>query len=111
MNRRNIISLSATAASVLASLPGSALAQQGSLKGQLVGTWILVSYDRVASDGSKQPIFGASQGSLMLDAGGRYMYMVADMTRSKWTSKDRTQTTADEYAAAARGLARIFHEQ
>jgi hypothetical protein len=44
----------------------------------------------------------------MLDAGGHYMYMVADMTRSKWNSKDRTQTTAEEYAAAAKGLVAQF---
>ena len=38
MNRRNILSLSATAVLGLALLPGSAIAQQKSLKEQLVGT-------------------------------------------------------------------------
>ena len=108
MNRRNIISLSAIAASALFTLPGSAFAQQELLKEQLVGTWTLVSYDRVAVDGSKKPVFGASKGSLMLDAGGHYMYLVADMIRNKWNSKDRTQTTAEEYAAAAKGLVAQF---
>jgi hypothetical protein len=50
MNRRNIVSLLAIAASLLATLSGSAFAQQELLKEQLVGTWTLVSYDRVASD-------------------------------------------------------------
>ena len=104
MNRRNIISLSATAASALTALLGSAFAQQKLLKEQLVGTWTLVSYDSFAGDGSKKPVFGSSKGYLMLDAGGHYMYMVVDMTRDKWKSKNRTQTTSEEYAAAAKGL-------
>ena len=108
MNRRNIISLSAIAASALATLPGSAFAQQKSLKEQLVGTWELVSYDSVAADGSKKPVFGSLKGYVMLDAGGHYMYMVVDMTRNKWNSKNRTQTTSEEYAAAAKGLVAQF---
>ena len=36
------------------------------------------------------------------------MYLVADMIRNKWNSKDRTQTTAEEYAAAAKGLVAQF---
>ena len=36
------------------------------------------------------------------------MYMVVDMTRSKWNSKNRTQTTSEEYAAAAKGLVAQF---
>ena len=108
MNRRNIISLSATAASALATLPGSAFAQQKLLKEQLVGTWTLISYDSVAADRSKKPVFGSSKGYLMLDAGGHYMYMVVDMTRDKWKSKNRTQTTGEEYAAAAKGLVAQF---
>ena len=108
MNRRNIISLSAIAASALAILPGSAFAQQKSLKEQLVGTWTLISYDSVAADGSKKSVFGSLKGYVMLDAGGHYMYMVVDMTRSKWNSKDRTQTTNEEYAAAAKGLVAQF---
>ena len=40
MNRRNVLSLSVATALGLALLPGSAVAQQKSLKEQLVGTWI-----------------------------------------------------------------------
>jgi hypothetical protein len=39
MNRRNIFSLSAISALGLAMLPGSADAQQKTLKEQIVGTW------------------------------------------------------------------------
>ena len=108
MNRRSIIGQSAIAASALATLSGSAFAQQKLLKEQLVGTWTLVSYDSVAVNGSKKPVFGSSKGYLMLDAGGHYMYMVVDMTRNKWKSKNRTETTAEEYAAAAKGLVAQF---
>jgi len=44
MNRRCILSISAMTALGLALLPGSAVAQQKSLKETLVGTWTLVSY-------------------------------------------------------------------
>ena len=108
MNRRNIISLSAIAASALATLPGSAFAQQKLLKEQLVGTWTLVSYDSIAADGSRKPVFGSSKGYLMLDAGGHYMYMVVDMTRNRWNSNNRTQITGEEFAAAAKGLVAQF---
>jgi hypothetical protein len=44
MNRRNIFILSAITALGL-TLPPSSFAQQGSLRQQLVGTWIIVSCD------------------------------------------------------------------
>jgi hypothetical protein len=43
MNRRSILSISAMTVLALAVLPGSAVAQQKTLKDQLVGTWTLVS--------------------------------------------------------------------
>jgi hypothetical protein len=54
MNRRNIFTLSAITALGLALLPGSAVAQQGTLKQQLVGTWTLVSDETTAPSGTKQ---------------------------------------------------------
>ncbi|HEY5504531.1 MAG TPA: lipocalin-like domain-containing protein, partial [Sedimentisphaerales bacterium] len=52
MNRRFILSLSAITALGLALLPGRAVAQQKSLKNQLVGTWTIVSITTKLSDGS-----------------------------------------------------------
>jgi hypothetical protein len=43
MNRRNILSSSAITALGLIVLPGSTVAQQKSVKEQLVGTWTFVS--------------------------------------------------------------------
>ena len=53
MNRRSIIGISATTVLALALLPGHALAQQKSLKEQLVGTWKIVSSHNVRGDGSR----------------------------------------------------------
>ena len=48
MKRRNILGLSLITALGLALLPSSAVSQQKSLKDQLVGTWTLVSWERVS---------------------------------------------------------------
>ena len=58
MNRFHILSLSVATALGLALLPGSALAQQKSLKEQLAGTWTIISNDNVAPDGTKRQLFG-----------------------------------------------------
>jgi hypothetical protein len=56
MNRRSIFILSAISALGLALLPSGIVAQQGSLQKQLVGTWMLVSYDATAADGTRQEL-------------------------------------------------------
>jgi hypothetical protein len=51
----------------------ASLAQQKSLKEQLVGTWTLVSSDQVRSDGSKVQQFGANpKGINVFDANGHF---------------------------------------
>src|SRR5260370_36846836 len=80
MNRRTPLAMSTTALLCLAvSLSASAsLAQQKSLKEQLVGTWTLVSSDQVRPDGSKLKQFGANpKGINVFDANGRFFLMVA----------------------------------
>jgi hypothetical protein len=77
MNRRSILNFSAMTALGLALLPGSGVAQQKSLKDQLVGTWTLVSCD------IKQPYCVNPTGTLMLDAGGRYAQLIAARGRPK----------------------------
>jgi hypothetical protein len=108
MNQRSILAVSALAATGLIAA-GQAIAQPKALKDQLIGTWSLVSYDSIAADGTKKAVFGAGpKGYLMLDAGGRFTYILVDMSRAKWKGADRTQTTVDEYAAAAKGLVAQF---
>ncbi len=111
MNRRHILSLSVITALGLALLPGSALAQQKSLKDQLVGAWTLVSNDTIAADGTKQQTFGANPtGILIFDAGGRYASVtgVPDRPKFKATGNLRSAGTAEEFAAAARGFGANF---
>jgi hypothetical protein len=52
MNRRNILGLSTVAAFGLALLPSGGVAQQKTLKDQLVGTWTLVSTTTTRPDGT-----------------------------------------------------------
>jgi hypothetical protein len=97
MNRRGMLSISAMTAFGLALLPGSAAAQQGTLKQQLVGTWILVSYQITASDGTKRQI-ASPKGMLIFDAGGRYVMAGERGDRPKF--KSPAQATTEELAAA-----------
>ena len=66
---------------VLAAASGFA---QGSLKEQATGTWSLVSFDIIAADGSKKPVFSPKpKGTLFLAANGRYAMMIVDPERPK----------------------------
>ena len=91
--------------------PGGALAQQKTLKEQLVGAWTFVSNDTIAPDGTKQQPFGANPtGILILDAGGRYAVVTGQPDRPKFkaTSNFRSAATVEEWAAAARAFAANF---
>src|SRR5260370_38691784 len=71
MNRRNILSLSVITAFGLAMLTGNAMAQQKSLKEQLIGTWTLVSVVEVYQDGRKENPWGpAVKGAVSFDPKG-----------------------------------------
>jgi len=99
MNRRNILNISTMVALGLALLPASAIAQQGTLKQQLVGTWTLVSYDATPLNGAKGQPFGANpKGVLIVEAGGRYAELLGPPDRPKY--KNPLQPTAEERAAA-----------
>jgi hypothetical protein len=101
MNRRNIFSLSVIAALGLASLPGSAVSQQKTLKDQLVGAWMLVSIDNIMPDGKKQQLFGTNpNGILILDVSGRFAQVQMPANRPKFKSANRLEATAEESTAA-----------
>ena len=109
MSRASIPDLLAVAALSLCLLPGSAGAQQKTLKEQLVGTWSLVSIDSTGADGKKTQVFGAQpKGTLMLDAGGHYAMVLTDPGRPKWKSEVRTALSTEELAVAAKGLVAQF---
>jgi hypothetical protein len=96
---RSIFILSAFAALGLALLPGSIVAQQGTLRQQLVGTWTIVSYGFTLGDGTKRQIANP-KGILIFDAGGWYAHVTARADRPKF--KSASQPTTEEVAAATR---------
>jgi hypothetical protein len=101
MRTLTVIGLSAILAAGAGLSPGSAVAQQKSLKEQLVGTWILVSCTN-SRDGITVPTCINPNGSLSFDASGRYMEMRAVRGRPKFTAGPNSP--ADEFKAAARGF-------
>ena len=107
MNRRSILGLSAVAAGLVL-MSNSAVAQQRSLKEQLVGTWTVVSCDSASANGAKQPFCVNPNGILILDANGRYATIVAARGRPKLASGNRSEVPAEQFKAAAMGLAANF---
>jgi hypothetical protein len=111
MNRRSIFTLSAITVAGLAFAPGSTIAQQGSLKQQLVGTWMLVSTEDTEPNGTKRQYFGANpRGILIFDAGGRYAQVSGRPDRPKFkdSANLRLDTPAAQYGEAARAFAGNF---
>jgi len=104
MNRRGILSISTVMAFGLAALSGSALAQQKSLKEQLVGTYTLVSVASTARDGTKVDLFGTSpRGLITFDAGGHYAQIVVRPDRPRFKANNRLEGTPEENRAALAG--------
>jgi hypothetical protein len=89
MNRRCILSISAMTVFGLASVPGSAIGQEKSLKDQIVGTWILVSTETMTQSGKRYPYGTDPRGILILDAIGRYAVVQGRIDRPKLKSAVR----------------------
>ena len=78
MNRRSMLTTSVPMVLAAALLPSSVVAQEKSLKDQLVGTWIFVSAQDVKPDGTKVDPWGPNpKGVAMYDAKGRFTFMIA----------------------------------
>ena len=104
MNGRGILTISALTALGLAFLSGGAVSQQKSLKDQIIGTWVLVSNDNVAPDGTKRQIFGANpKGILIFEANGRYAQIFIRPGRPNFKVNNRLQGTPEEIRAAYEG--------
>jgi hypothetical protein len=108
MDGRTICTLSA-AALVIGLVPGSIVAQQGTLKHQLVGAWTFVSNEATSANGTKRPgpFADNSKGILILDASGRYAEVTSKSDRPKlpnFKPTDRSQMTAQELGTAAIGF-------
>jgi hypothetical protein len=71
-------------------LPAGALAQQQTLKEQLVGAWIVVSNASIAANGARENFYGANpKGVLIFDASGRYALVQGKPDRAKLKSASR----------------------
>jgi hypothetical protein len=77
MHRRTIFNLSAITALGLALLPSNIVAQQGTLKQQLTGTWTLVS--RAANSNTRPN----TKGILILESSGYYAELFGPPDRSR----------------------------
>jgi len=109
MHRHNGIALSVVLVLGLALLPSSALSQQKSLKDELVGTWVVVSWDQTMKDGTKFQRFGASpKGVNVFDANGRFVIMFARADLPKIASNNPNTPTPDEANAIAKGSVAYF---
>lgn len=111
LNRRNTLALSTMALLFLGiGLPASnAVAQQKSLKEQLVGTWTFVSAVNTRPDGTKfDPWSGKAVGWQIFDSTGHFSFQVIRSDIPKLASNNRLQGTADEFKAVAQGVLSYF---
>ena len=107
MYPRHIVTLSAIAALGLSLLLGNAMAQQKSLKDQLVGTWILVEAIDVHPDGSRTNPWGTNpKGTYMFDASGHFAQMLLRSDLPKY--KNRAEGTAEENKAVVQGSVAMY---
>jgi hypothetical protein len=98
-----IITISALLLAV--ALPaGDALAQQKSLKDQIVGTWTLVSNYVEFQDGRREEPFGGDQkGFASFDTNGRFSWLIMGAARKKFAANNRLEGTPEENKAAVAG--------
>lgn len=109
MDRRHILRFSAVAAALML-LPGTGIAQQKSIKDQLVGAWSLLIVDGVKADGTRMPIYGPNPiGSLIFTPNGRYsLQLMRTIARPPFASNNRDTGTAEENKATAQGTLSYF---
>jgi Lipocalin-like domain len=109
MNQRNVLRVSVVTVLALALLPSSAVSQQKSLKDQLIGTWIIVSNNSVAPDGTKHQVFGPNpKGMLVFDATGQYSQIIVNPEVPKFKINNRLKGTPEENTTAVQGTTATF---
>jgi hypothetical protein len=102
MNRRSIFNFSAMTVLGLALVPSGTVAQQKSLKDQLVGTWTFVSATTKRPDGSPQ--WGSNPKGLAIFAdNGRFSESIMRSDRTKFAANNRLQGTPDDNKVTAQG--------
>lgn len=97
------ISFGVISAIILAASPASS--QSSSLKDALVGTWVATSAYNDLADGSRfLPLGDSVKGSLMLDAGGHFSWILVRPDIPKFASNNRLKGTDAEFKATALGV-------
>ena len=109
MNKHSILGISAATVIGLALLAGSAVAQQKTLKEQLVGTWLVVSNTTTRADGTKVDTFGPNpKGIFIYESNGRFAIISTRADIPKFASNNRGTGTADENKAVVQGSIAYF---
>src|ERR1700760_4648962 len=105
MNRRYAFGLCAIGLVTIAAFPNCSLAQEKSLKDQLVGTWIYVSSTGKREDGGRVPR-PSLQGAVTYTADGRFHFITTPIDAPKYASNDSSRPSPDEaMAMASRSIA------
>jgi len=109
MNRRNLTQLSVITLLALIFLPGPVLAQQKSLKEQLIGTWAYVSSVDTNKEGVKSDRWGPNaKGLIIFEANGQYSFMISRSDIPKFAVNNVNQGTATENKAVVNGMISHF---
>ncbi|MGE8450038.1 MAG: lipocalin-like domain-containing protein, partial [Pseudomonadales bacterium] len=109
--RRSTLALSTMALLLLGTgFPASnAVAQQKSIKEQLVGTWTFVSAVNTRPDGTTFDAFAkGTPGILIFDNTGHFSSQIIQSNIPKFVSNNRKEGTADEFKAVAMGILSYF---
>lgn len=110
MIRGAALALSVAAPSLLVILSGRVVAQQTSLKEQIIGTWTLSSFYRECPDGSKSDVLGPRpQGLRIFLSDGRISNHVMRSDLPKFASSRPQEGTADENKAVVQGTFLSFY--
>jgi hypothetical protein len=109
MNRRNILALYALAPCLGTMMISDAMAQQKSLKEQLIGNWTFVSGIDTNKDGTKTDRFGPNaKGLAMFDASGRFSFLISRASIPKFAAGNVNQGTAEENKSVVQGIIAYF---
>jgi hypothetical protein len=104
MDRRGILRLSGVVPLALTFFSGHAVAQQRTVKQQLVGTWTFVRTEATQADGKKILPFGPNpKGTLIFTEDGHFAHMQVAGDTPKFASNSRVTGTAEENKAVVQG--------
>ncbi len=109
MNRRMRVIAVFLVASGIAYRPADALAQPGSLKQRLVGTWSFTSTTGQHPDGTRFDVFGPNpKGIIIFSPDGHFALINTRPGRSNYVSGNRMDATPEEYKATGQGSIAYF---